>query len=275
MHFPAQLHSFKMCQCAAQQSQDVLRSGQVGRAASAVVSSLGRKGRSNKKVCSDFVGLCAWLCLPPNPKLDTRTVQQGGKSSTKLAIEIPVADDTALVEVAQQLLSRLPSPYDRTTAVVCWDDTTATAARSALPGLTVINAAAGPAEGRLAAKNLLFLGLRDSQVGMQADSPLHFFQPFSWSGISLYGQSMLKSAGTDAPTIAQMGAQVGAAKRVLAAATGSLALLLRTSTEAKLSAASESFVQAFAVSYSFQPVAIKVLCWVSVAGKALPSSVTF
>ena len=42
--------------------------------------------------------------------------------------------------------------------------------------------------------------------------------------------------------------QVGLAKRILTAATGSLALLLRTSTEGRLSAAGESFVASFNVS---------------------------
>ena len=41
--------------------------------------------------------------------------------------------------------------------------------------------------------------------------------------------------------------QVGLAKRILTAATGSLALLLRTSTEGRLSAAGENFLASFDV----------------------------
>lgn len=68
-----------------------------------------------------------------------------------------------MVEVAQGLLKGLPSPYDRQTAVVCWGAATAAAAGKALPGVQILNA--GGSEGaRLSAKNLLFLGLKDSQV---------------------------------------------------------------------------------------------------------------
>ena len=70
-----------------------------------------------------------------------------------------------MVEVAQKLLRALPSPYDKQTAVVCWDTATAEAARQALPGVQLLTAAGGEVEGRLSAKNLLFLGLQDAQVG--------------------------------------------------------------------------------------------------------------
>ena len=51
--------------------------------------------------------------------------------------------------------------------------------------------------------------------------------------------------------------QIGAAKRLLSSATGSLALLLASGSEAQLSAAGQAFVQSFAVSFCFQPIALK------------------
>ena len=75
-----------------------------------------------------------------------------------------LADTSAMMQVAelaQEVVNSLTTPLTRGLTVVCGDNATAQAVAAKLPGVHAVSTSSGSLP---AAKNLLFLGLQESQA---------------------------------------------------------------------------------------------------------------